>query len=202
MTRIERSDSQLNAEAAQPLEDRDLGQAIAVHRAMFAADRNWLTKLHVRDGESGLGVPFSPAFEALLEGRLGQFPYSKAMLGLRDRHCRGLHLPKHSSRDEWQGALCHTLVGLVIRLELPLPEAQRRLGLPNERQTRRTLDNALLYLERRIEDDYAAYILRETQKHRPARTPNEWMAPDHQHLPLPGLHADDCIQCLRRRAAA
>jgi hypothetical protein len=191
LTDIRKSDAQLDAEAAQPLEERDLDAAIALHRAAFAADRNWLLKLHVRDGDYGLGVPFSPAFEALLEGRLGQFPYSKALLHLRERYCRATH-PSHTSRPEWRGSLCSALVSIVIRLEQPIAEAQRQLGLPNEGKTRRTLDNALLYVERRVDEFYEAQ-----RRPVPERTPAEWMGPAHVHQTLGGLHREECPQCQR-----
>jgi hypothetical protein len=197
MTSLRKSDAQLDAEASQPLEERDLDAAIEVHRALYAADLNWLLRLHVRDGESGIGPPFSHYFEDFLDGRLGAFPWSRAMLALR-QNCRSSHAPKHTDRDEWRGSLCHTLTGMVIRLDYSLDAARFRLGLPEEGKTRRTLDNALLFLERRLEDAY----WREQQQRPVERKPAEWMAREHVHVGLPGLHREDCRNPVCRRLAA
>lgn len=200
MTDLRKSDSQLDAEA-QAIEDRDLELAIAQHRVAFKCDHSWLMRLHVRDGESGIGPPFSPAFEALLDDSFGRFPYSKAMVSLRERYCRESHAPKHTDRSEWRGSLCHTLVGMVIRLEFPIAEAQCQLGLPNEGKTRRTLDNALLYIERRLEDEYQRQ--KQDQRSTVQRTPAEWMSVEHrQRHDQPGMHRVDCRQCLRAAVAA
>jgi hypothetical protein len=64
--------------------------------------------------------------------------------------------------------------------------------LPSESKTRRTLDNALLAIERRL-DDYRSHDREKDAL--PARRPVEWMAPTHQHLALGGLHALECPQC-------
>lgn len=196
MTRIEKSESQNIAEAAAPLEERDLDAAIAAHRVLYAADLGIL-RLHVRDGESGIGPPFNPVFEAFLDGRLGQFPWSRAFFSLRYRFCR-TH-SKHRGPPEWGGALCATLTSLVIRHEYSLDRARMKLGLPNEGKSRRTLDNALLYIEGYL-NRLADY---EARDHQAAveRTPAEWMRPEHEHHPVPGLHQLECAQCLRRRVA-
>lgn len=192
MTDIRKSDAQFDAEASAPLEERDLEAAIELHRILYAADLSWLHKLHVRDGESGIGVPFSPAFEALLDGRLGGFPWSRAMLHLRHRVCRGTH-PEHLERPEWRGSLCHTLVHLVIRHEYSVDHARYELGLPDEAKTRRTLANALLTIERHLDDS----MRREQQRQTQPRKPAEWMAAPWVHRRLDGLHREECEQCRR-----
>lgn len=201
MTRVDRSPEQLNAEAAQPLEERDLEAAIALHRALYRTDLNWLMKLHVRDGESGLGPPFSPVFEAFLDGRLGQFPYSKALTALRYA-CRRDHRPKHVDRDEWRGSLCHALVSYVIRQDYALDAARTELGLADAAKSRRTLDNALLWIERRLEE--MAQQQDQAQRATVTREPREWMHEEpHRHRALDGLHSVDCENpvCRDRRAA-
>jgi hypothetical protein len=221
MTRLAKSDSQLDAEAsAQPLEERDLDAAILLHRALYTADV-WIPRLHVGRGGNGrststwkdspdpdpadaggyggigwTGVEFTGHFARYLDGEYGQaFPWSKAMFALR-HNCRVTHRPKHTDRVEWRGSLCAELVALVIRQDYSLDMARLRLGLPEEGKTRRTLDNALLFLERKLEDSY----WRAQQQKPVERTPAEWMADVHVHVGLNGLHAVDCPQC--RRAAA
>lgn len=188
MTDIRKSDAQLDAEAA---EDRDLDQAIAAHRILYRVETGVL-KLHQRDGESGLGPPFNPIFAAFLDEQYGSFPWSKALLFLRWNVCRRTHT-EHLEHTEWRGSLCYALVSLVIRHETSLDYARLQLGLPDEKRTRRTLDSALLVMERRLEallaDDKAKQSL-------PARTPAEWMATDYGHRRLPGLHALECPQCM------
>lgn len=199
MTDIRPSPEQLNAQAAAPTEERDLSAAIDMHRALFRADLSWLSKLHVRDGESGIGVPFNPVFEAFLDGRLGQFPYASAVMAMRV-NCRVAHRPKHTERDEWNGSLCHSLLGLVIRLDYSLDAARLRLGLPEEGKSRRTLDNALLFVERRLED----MMLRSEREQQATvpRSPVDWMSPVfHQRHDQPGAHQAECPQCIRRAAA-
>ena len=206
MTAVDKSPEQLDAEAAAPasgeagvpLEERDIKAAIATHRALYRADLGIL-RLHVRDGESGLGPPFSPAFEHFLDQLYGQvFPWSKALLALRN-HCRLDHRPKHVDRPEWRGSLCHALVTLVIRQEYSVDMARLQLGLPDAGKSKRTLDNALLFIERRLED--MAQQQDQAQKATVSRSPAEWMAPAHEHRALPGLHAEECEQCRRRSAA-
>lgn len=190
MTRVDKSPEQLDAEASAP-EDRDLEQAIAAHRLLFKAETGIL-KLHQRDGESGLGPPFNPIFAAYLSEEYFAFPWSKALLHLRWRVCRQTHT-EHLERPEWGGSLCHSLVALVIRQEHGLDMARLQLGLPDEKRTRRTLDSALLAIERRlevlIEDDKAKQSL-------PAREPREWMGAVHRpRHDQPGLHQAECPQC-------
>ncbi len=188
MTNVDKSPEQLNAEA-EPLEERDLDAAIAFHRTLYRVETG-LLKLHQRDGESGLGPPFNPIFAAFLDEHYGAFPWSKALLYLRVMVCRKTH--SGHTRDEWNGSLCHSLVSSVIRHETSLDYARLQLGLPDEGKTRRTLDSGLLIIERRLEaliaDDKARQAL-------PARSPAEWMGPQHVHRPLDGLHREDCPQC-------
>ena len=192
MTRVDKSPEQLDAEAAAPLEERDLDLAVLAHRRLFRVECGIL-RLHQRDGESGLGPPFSQLFENYLDGRLGAFPWSRALFHLR-YVCRGNH-PEHL-REEWRGALCWALVNLVVRQDYSLGGARKELYLANEGKSRRTLDSALLTIERRLEDQLAAERQRQTPVQ---RSPSEWMAPAHVHHRLEGLHAEECEQC--RRAA-
>lgn len=192
MSNVPISPEQRDAQAAAP--ERNLEAAIALHRALYRADVGWLQKLHQRDGESGLGPPFSPPFEAYLDGRLGAFPWSKALLSLRHT-CRVMHRPKHTDRDEWRGSLCHALVGMVIRLEWSLDYARLQLGLADEGRSRRTLDHGLLYIERRLQD--MANADEREQKASLPREPVEWTAAPHEHHALGGLHRAECPQCAR-----
>ena len=190
MTSVDKSPEQWNAEAAEPLEERDLDFAIAMHRTMYRVETG-LLKLHVAHGESGLGPPFNPVFAAFLDEQYGSFPWSKALLFLRVRVCRQTH-PQHWDRPEWRGSLCHQFVSLVIRHETSLDYARLQLGLADEGRARRDLNSCLLVIERRLEvvlaDEKAKQAL-------PARSPSEWMAPLHEHIAMPGLHAIECPQC-------
>lgn len=192
MTDIRKSDAQLDAEAAAPLEDRDLDAAIDVHRQLYQVETGIL-RLHSRDGESGIGPPFNPVFAAFLDERYHAFPWSRSLLFLRWNVCRRTH-SQHWERAEWRGSLCFELVNYVIRRESSLDYARLQLGLPNEGKTRRTLDSALLVIERRLE------ALLADDKPEVRRDPVEWMASPHAHRPLGGLHGEDCPQCLRGAA--
>jgi hypothetical protein len=197
MTRIDKSPEMLDAAAAnraQPIEERDLSAAILMHRTLYAADLNWLSKLHVRDGESGIGVPFNPVFEAFLDGRLGQFPWNRALFAVRV-DCRANHAPKHTDRPEWRGSLCYVLTSLVIRFDYSLLAARLELGLPLDGKTRRTLDNALLFIESDLKLQHRRQ--EQAQSASVARMPAEWMGKGHVHVGLPGLHRDECPQCAR-----
>jgi hypothetical protein len=189
VTQIRKSDAQLDAEAAQPLEERDLDAAIVLHRALYRADI-FIARLHQRDGESGIGPPFSPPFENYLDDRLGGFPWSRALFWLRYRVCRSSH-PEHLTRPEWGSGLCYRLVDLVVRREFSLDMARLELGLSSGPRSRRTLDSALLAIERRMEDQAR---LEQAKQSRP-RLPAEWMGPAHHHRALGGLHAAECPQC-------
>ena len=213
MTDIRKSDAQLDAEAAAP-EDRDLDAAIRDHRILFRVETG-LLKLHARDGDdAGIGPPFNPVFADYLNAmawreKPGQtekppmapaaMPWSKSLLFLRWMVCRKTHV-KHWEKPEWGGSLCHALVSYVIRHETSLDYARLQLGLPDEGKSRRTLDSALLVIERRLEallqDDRAKQAL-------PPRSPSEWMAAAYRHQPLGGAHALECENpvCRARRAA-
>jgi hypothetical protein len=196
VTRVDKSPEQLNAEASP--EDRDLDAAIALHRALYQVETGIL-KLHQRDGESGLGPPYNPIFAAFLDEQYGSFPWSKALLYLRWNVCRRIH-HNHRHRDEWNGSLCYSLVEAVVKHELSVGRAQWELGLPDNDATRSTLNSGLLTMERRLEallqDDKAKQDL-------PARTPEEWMAPERSHRATPGIHEDECQNpvCVAKRAA-
>lgn len=192
MTDIRKSPEQLDAEATGPLEERDIGAAIKWHRTQFCAEVGIL-RLHQRDGESGLGPPFTHPFVAFLDEQYGAFPWSRSLFFLRHRVCRTSH-PEHH-RLEWRGALCHELVNLVIRQDYSLDAARLKLGLPHEGKSRRTLDSALLVIERNLER------LMSEQKPEVHRDPAEWMAPVHVHRPLGGLHGEECENPVCRRAA-
>lgn len=192
-TNVHKSDAQLDAEAAAPLKERDLDAAIAVHRLLYSAETGVL-KIHQRDGESGLGPPFNPIFEAFLDERYHAFPWSRSLAYLHWAVCRRTHV-KHWDRPVWRGSLCYSLTSLVIRRELSVGRAQWELGLPDAGKTRRTLDSALLTIERRLE------TLAADDKPEVRREPAEWMAVARgERHDQGGLHASECPQCLRGAA--
>ena len=189
MTDIRKSDAQLDAEAA---EERDLGQAIAIHRLMYRHDNGLPLKLHQRDGDdAGLGAPFNSLFAAYLDGTIGHTDsWNGALLWMRENVCRRTHA-KHWEPKVWGGALCYRLTSHVIRREWPLSTAMAQLGLTEDALSQRTLNSALMVIENRLD-----YILR-AERPEVQREPREWMAAPHVHVGLPGLHAEDCPQCAR-----
>jgi hypothetical protein len=200
MTRYEKSDAQLDAEA-QPLEERDLDTAIALHRGPFRDDLSAMIRLHARDGDdAGLGPPFNPVFAGYLSDEFGSLQWNRAWFYLRHRVCRSSH-SEHWERPEWYGSLCGRIVHLVIREEYPLTWAMAKLGLTHEGKSRRTLDSGLLIIERRLE------VMADDRPESSPRSPAEWMAPAFEHHALDGLHRQHpdnggCPQCWRRGAAA
>jgi hypothetical protein len=197
MTEIRKSDAQLDAEA-QPLEERDLDTAIALHRGLFRDDLSAMIRLHARDGDdAGLGPPFNPVFAGYLSDEFGSLQWNRAWFYLRHRVCRSSH-SEHWERPEWYGSLCGRIVHLVIREEYPLTWAMAKLGLTHEGKSRRTLDSGLLIIERKLE------AIASDDKPELRRDPSEWMAPAWDHRCLDGLHLAECENpvCRRRRAAA
>jgi hypothetical protein len=216
VTSLRKSDAQLDAEASAPLEERDLDAAIAAHRVLYAADLGIL-RLHVRDGESGIGPPFAPPFANFLDywycdakepcghdhtndlpiARYGiQFPWTSGLKAVRIE-CRRSH-KEHWDRPEWRGSFCYQLVSMVCCRNWTYERACFELAA-SPRRTRGPMFRAL----RRIEDEMQKMHDKEMARQSPApRTPAEWMAEEHHHRVLDGLHVEDCIQCLRRRAAA
>ena len=182
MTDLRKSDAQLDAEAAQPLEERDLGAAIVLHRTLYAVETG-LLKLHQRDGESGLGPPFNPVFAAFLDEAYFAFPWHRSL-----DHLRGVCLNLHTKHFD---DLCFGLVSLVVRYGFSLDYAHMRLALPDPAKTRRCLDSALLTIERRLETLLSEDRARQTYE-RPA---SEWMASVHVHRHPPGSSLEDCPQC-------
>lgn len=200
MTTIRKSDAQLDAEAsALP---RNLEQAIQLHRALASAEL-FLPRLHQRDGEFGIGLPFSHPFERFLDGSFGpSFSWSAGLKAVR-QDCRRTH-SEHWSRPEWRGSLCATLVTLVCRPAYlySFERACYELGVTPER-TERTLLKAFRRIEQRLDEIQA----RETEVVKSSEGRHDWQAPAHVHRPLDGLHdappeQGGCIQCWRRRAAA
>lgn len=190
MTTIDRSPEQLDAEAAiKP----DLGDRIAVHRAMYRHDNGLPLKLHQFTGDDeGIGAAFNSLFAAYLDGTAGHTDsWNGALLWMRERVCRGRHSTHWAA--EWGGSLCYKLVSYVIRQEWGIPEAMGRLGLTDEELTAKTLESALVAIERRLE--WMLYGEAPEVKREVA----EWMSAPHRHHVTPGLHLEECEQC--RRAA-
>jgi hypothetical protein len=168
MTDPRKSDAQLDAEAAAP--PRDLDAAIALHRLLYQDDL-FFAKMHQRDGDYGIGVPFNPIFAGFLDEwyatTLWHRAYQRINLGLYAR----------------------ALVNLVIRQQYSVDMARLRLQLPDAERTDRTLTSALTAIERRMDTQLEP----EPQQ----RTPAEWMGRPHEHREPGGPLPDECPQCRR-----
>ena len=183
MTDLRKSDAQLDAEAATPLEERDLDAAIRAHRLLYGMETGIL-RLHQRDGDDqGLGPPFNYLFADFLDANYHALPWHRSLDHLRGV-CGALHT-KHF--DD----LCFGLVSLVVRYGFSVDYAHYRLALTDEGKTRRCLDSALLTIERRLETLLSEDRARQTYE-RPA---SEWMASAHIHRHPPGSSLEDCPQC-------
>jgi hypothetical protein len=211
MTDIRKGDSQLNAEAAG--REVDLAARIVLHRALAHAETS-IVRLHQRDGEpeetdprkvsrktqghgiGATGLPFSHPFGRFLDESYGvAFPWSAGLKALR-HECRRSH-SEHWDRFEWGGSLCYRLISMTCRFDWAYERACFELTVTPER-TERTLRRAF----GRIEDKLAELQARATETVHADAGRHDWMAPAHEHRALPGLHAVECAQCLRRRAAA
>lgn len=231
MTRIRRSDAQLDAEAqghrlsevpeywACPKHpthaDISVVELIDEHRDHLRTELS-LPRLHVGDGEYGIGMPFAAPFEYYIgwerreqaEGRRPShpgilFPWSSARWA-QWAECRRSH-PEHHDRSEWRGSLCSGLITWTVinrssnGTYYTLTDACAVLGVTSDRAGR-TLRNSLLWIERRMD----AVREREEQRQR-SQTPYEpWEPPKvAEHHIVDGLHREECMhpECVRRRAA-
>jgi hypothetical protein len=191
MTDIRKSDSQLDAEAAGL---PDIESAIRFHRALSQAEL-FVQRLHDRDGESGLGPPFSERFRRYLDAEYGAvFPWSAGLKALR-YECRKSH-SEHWHRPEWHGSLCNRLVHLVIREGWSFHRACYELYVSPPR-TQRVFLNGLRRIEQRLDEIQS----RETEVVKSTEGRHDWLAPAHVHHAVPGLHQLECEQCKRRTAA-
>lgn len=192
MTAIPKSDSQLDAEAADTV---DLTRRLAMHRALAHAEVS-IVRLHQRDGDdSGIGIPFAEPFVRYLDEAYGMaFPWSAGLKALRTE-CRRSH-SEHWSAPEWRGSLCYQLVSMTCRFDWSFERACYELVVTPER-TERTLHRAL----RRIEDKLAELQARASETVHADAGRHDWMAPEHEHRAMDGLHAAECPQCIRKAAA-
>jgi len=210
MTR-QKSDSQLDAEAAAP--QRSLDAMLADHRALYQADL-FIPRLSTESPpvftDSHTGVqsadPMSmigPTLSKQLAGYIdyhqrdgetvptpsGIFPYARSMATMR-RECRRAH-SDHWDRPEWRGSLCNRLVSMTVAEGYAFDRACYDLVVDRKR-SERVLRRALVRIVEHMDELQA----RQTY----AKTDGVWPAPPpHVHRPLGGLHQIECEQC--RRAA-
>jgi hypothetical protein len=190
MTRVDKSPEQLDAEASAP--QLPLAPRIALHRLLAHAEVS-IARLHQRDGEFGIGVPFSHPFERFLDESFGTFYWSAGLKALR-QECRRRH-SDHWHRPEWRGSLCYALVSAVCRFDVAYTRACFDLWVDPVR-TEPTLHRALHRIEQKIDELQA----RASEKVHSDSGRHDWLAPEHEHHALEGLHQEDCMQC-RRNAA-
>lgn len=212
MTRIDRSDSQLDAEAQyRRAEEVSVGELIEDHRAMLRADLE-LYRLHDRDGESGIGPPFSDRFRRYIDwDRKDQAagvrptrpgptaPWITARYA-QWAECRRSH-PEHHDRPEWRGSLCHALVSWTVVNGRSLTDACLILGVTPPRAGR-TLRNALLWVESHIDRQRDRDEQRQRDRERPAYKVYEPPKPSEERHDQPGIHQETCPKCIKRRRDA
>jgi hypothetical protein len=205
MTTLRKSDCQLDAEAAVPR--RPVAESIELHRGLYRDDLT-IKKLTTEtppvltDGQTGrrssdpmskIGPTLSLPLTRLITEEYGYlFPWNRGLFIMRYRLCQKEHF-EHRERPEWRGSLCYELVTFTVRREYSLPRACYELGVTPERSGR-ALNGALYWIEecmdaqrQRQEDKRAADVGR-----------NRWWEEiHHEKHDIPGMHAEDCPQCLR-----
>ena len=213
MTRRPYSDSTYDAlaEGRRRAEEIPAGELIEDHRAAYRADL-MLPRLHVRDGESGIGPPYSEPFRRFIDWDDRNqadgvrpsspgiaFPWSAAFYA-QWAECRRSH-PEHHDRPEWRGSLCYQLISWTVRHACSLESTCLILGVTVPRAGR-TLRNALLWVEARIDQQQQRQEQRERDKERPAYKVYEPPEPSQERHDQPGIHAETCPKCIRKRGEA
>lgn len=231
MTDIRKSDAQLDAEAAgrwglswhnaEPDDRPTDSVAVLIHKHRIYYSRD-LEIYQLADDEppvftdpetgkrsadpmSMMGPTLSWPLTSYIADAYGlTFPWSRAAF-VQWVNCRRVH-PAHQDRPEFEGSLCRRLVVLVIRQGFSIDRACLKIGLTPERAAP-VLRSALLGIDaeirrqrakadfRQMEDE--GYFVRQNSQGRYL-----WDEPIPEHHSVPGLHQEDCPQCLRRRANA
>lgn len=179
-----------------------LFDTIRLHRELYRADPASVTRMVARhppttkdrdgtpQGEpaDAVGMNLSARLIRYLghpEGYGEAFPWRSALWYLR-AECRREH--RYHREVKWNGSLCETAVRLVVMDRLTIREASRRLGYS---YLARILREGLQFIEDHI--DARRSELDQGQ---------ELPVPPLGHLPLPGLHAEECPSCRRALALA
>lgn len=208
MSVLRKSDSQLDAEAAQAR--RPVSESIELHRGLYQDDlrierlttesppvfTDWNTGKSRADPMSMIGPTLSWPLERYLSEQFGYvFPWHLGLTIMRHRLCRQEH-PEHLDRPEWRGSLCYELVAYTIRRDYSLSAACYELGTTPERSGR-VLNNALYW----IEDAMDRQRQKQEDRQKPDKRLRRWDDPIvHENHDIPGLHQEDCPQCLRPSA--
>lgn len=201
--------SSTDAEATQLR--RPVAESIELHRGLYRDDLN-IKHLTTEsppvftDGQTGKRTsdPMSmigPTLSWPLTRYIGEeygyvFPWNRGLSIMRYRLCRKEH-PEHLDRPEWRGSLCYELVAYTIRREYGLPAACYELGTSPDRSGR-VLNNALYWIENAMD----AQRQHQEDKQLPDKRLRRWDDPiTHENHNIPGLHQQDCPQCLRARVS-
>jgi hypothetical protein len=209
VTSIDKSDSQLDAEAATPL-----SELIRKHRIYYRRDldKPELTSDDppVFDGETqatAIGVPLSWPLtsHAFSETRFVEENGERIEEPVRSIHtadslwakalfrqwgtCRRSH-PEHAERKSFRGSLCKLVVGLVIRQEWSVKRVADELQLDEDRVAE-VLRSALKGIDRAMTQvlEKADFRFREDLGR------FSWDEALPVHHAVPGLHMDCCPQC-------
>lgn len=221
MTRHEKSDSQLDAEAAgRP----SLEEQIDLHRELYRDSTRLdrlvsrqppLTRYDSNDWTEGTPVRYGSDNEYVIEpaARIGMsmagamirrlsdspgamFPWPTALYRLRYA-CRREH-PYHRAADRpyWRGSLCHQLVVFTVIREWSIENAAKILRYDRPEPT---LRYAFGYIEASIDE---ARRKAERRQREETSGPGAVPLPVHeQRHDQPGLHRQDCPKCRKEDAA-
>lgn len=212
----DKSDAQLDAEAAEPL-----GELIYKHRVYYHRDL-YKPKLSTDDppvlfDEDGdpevqvteIGMPLSWPLTShlfsetvIVDGteqpvRSIHGPdslWSKAAFAQWAK-CRRIH-PEHAERESFRGSLCRLVVGAVIRQHRSVDDVASDLQLEATRLAS-TLRSAL----RDIDREMKRLLEKAEFRHREDLGRFSWDETIPVHHAVPGLHMQDCPQCRRSNAA-
>lgn len=222
MTEIRKSDAQLDAEAAAPIDYAALERRIRLHRAMYAAELPLKMTQHrvpsdlediplrgVLEPVLDAGELGGPSMSADMVRRLTEPPsrtvyWARARWALRHTRCRRSH-PEHWEPVAWRGSLCDRLVQLTVIGERSFASACIRTGTDPDR-TVKVLDRALGFIEdhmamaRKRDAAIAASDVGGVADDRGKITYQMVETVRHAHHAVPGLHMQECPQC--RRSAA
>lgn len=204
MTRIDKSEAQLDAEAHAPLSELVRKHRIYYRRDLYiprlATDEppvftNPDTGERTADEMSMIGPTLSWPLTSYISESFGRtFLWSRAAYG-QWAICRRSH-PEHRDREAFRGSLCKMLVGMVIRQGWEPDRVAVELQLDRERVAE-ALRSALKAIDREMERLVEGGV----QRFREDQGRFTLYDEPPVHHAVPGLHMQDCPQCRRTNAA-
>jgi hypothetical protein len=185
---------------------------VAEHRNHYVADL-WLERLVARQPPTSLDLNTgrlheepAAAIGMNMAGRLlkyvghpegfgSEFPWTKALWRLK-YHCRREH-PFHRAGDRpyWRGSLCWSLVHMCVVREFSIENAAKILRYDNPEPV---LRYALAFIESSMDEARARAEKRQRELSGQFSVGEVTTV---EHHAVPGMHQQECPQCLRRNAA-